>query len=542
MEELEFIEELKKLIEQKKDLDKEIEQIEADERRLSGATLEEGSLEKEINERRKQQVSEKEKQLKSDMYQKIAILKNQINNEILEKKEQLKEYQDKYHKKIEEDLELDDRAAQWEAFYNGELEFRDKNFDRQVSEQALKNIEQRQNEMVKEIQDLMLVRDSIVLDYDTQDIEKKQLEKLTKYIEGREKELKAQSKPERKEPPTSGKQLEGKEPPTSGKQPEGKEPPTSGKQPEGKEPPTSGKQPEGKEPPTSGKQPEGKEPPTSGKQPEGKEPPTSGKRPEGKEPSTSATNDSVRVLYSAKQDKYLVRNVNTEEEWYISRKDLRFDKERLAEKAGKTMEDLKNVDINVLEVLRKYDRQFGTNKANEYYKMMIEIGKSPKDRENEMEESQIDIEYNLKGLFDKNKKSKQPKIDVADRTELLSIANNAKKKGIATVKKGFKVSAFEMRDNIVRKIKAIPLPGSKKVERLSAGKEKHKTNSLDDRVNADYWKSIDPKDYKKALRSSQRGERMEQYKQKVDYTEAMRRADEAAKAKVKDSESAREEK
>ena len=209
MEELEFIEELKKLIEQKKELDKEIEQIEADERRLSGATLEEGSLEKEINERRKQQVSEKEKQLKSDMYQKIAILKNQINNEILEKKEQLKEYQDKYHKKIEEDLELDDRAAQWEAFYNGELEFRDKNFDRQVSEQALKNIEQRQNEMVKEIQDLMLVRDSIVLDYDTQDIEKKQLEKLTKYIEGREKELKAQktqSKPEGKEPPTSGKQ------------------------------------------------------------------------------------------------------------------------------------------------------------------------------------------------------------------------------------------------------------------------------------------------------------------------------------------------
>ena len=485
MEELEFIEELKKLIEQKKELDKEIEQIEADERRLSGATLEEGSLEKEINERRKQQVSEKEKQLKSDMYQKIAILKNQINNEILEKKEQLKEYQDKYHKKIEEDLELDDRAAQWEAFYNGELEFRDKNFDRQVSEQALKNIEQRQNEMVKEIQDLMLVRDSIVLDYDTQDIEKKQLEKLTKYIEGREKELKAQK--------TQSK-------------------------------------------------PEGKEPPTSGKQPEGKEPPTSGKQPEGKESSTSATNDSVRVLYSAEQDKYLVRNVNTEEEWYIKRSDLRFDKERLAEKAGKTLEDLKNVDINVLEVLRMYDRQFGTNKANEYYKMMVEIGKSPKDRQNEMEKSQIDIEYNLKGLFDKNKKTKQPKIDVADREELLSTANNAKKKGIATVKKGFKVFAFEMRDNIARKIKSIPLPGSKKVERLSDGKEKHKTNSLDDRVNADYWKSIDPKDYKKALRSSQRGEKMEQYKQTVDHNKAMKRADEAAKAKVKDSESAREEK
>ena len=488
MEELEFIEELKKLIEQKKELDKEIEQIEADERRLSGATLEEGSLEKEINERRKQQVSEKEKQLKSDMYQKIAILKNQINNEILEKKEQLKEYQDKYHKKIEEDLELDDRAAQWEAFYNGELEFRDKNFDRQVSEQALKNIEQRQNEMVKEIQDLMLVRDSIVLDYDTQDIEKKQLEKLTKYIEGREKELKAQK--------TQSK-------------------------------------------------PEGKEPPTSGKRPEGKEPPTSGKQPEGKESSTSATNDSVRVLYSAEQDKYLVRNVNTEEEWYIKRSDLRFDKERLAEKAekaGKTLEDLKNVDINVLEVLRMYDRQFGTNKANEYYKMMVEIGKSPKDRQNEMEKSQIDIEYNLKGLFDKNKKTKQPKIDVADREELLSTANNAKKKGIATVKKGFKVFAFEMRDNIARKIKSIPLPGSKKVERLSDGKEKHKTDSLDDRVNAGYWKSIDPKDYKKALKNSQRGEKMEQYKQTVNHKEAMKRADEAAKAKAKDSEASREEK
>ena len=35
---------------------------------------------------------------------------------------------------------------------------------------------------------------------------------------------------------------------------------------------------------------------------------------------------------------------------------------------------------------------------------------------------------------------------------------------------------------------------------------------------------------------------MEQYRQTVDYKEAMRRADEAAKAKVKDSESAREEK
>ena len=206
------------------------------------------------------------------------------------------------------------------------------------------------------------------------------------------------------------------------------------------------------------------------------------------------------------------------------------------------MEDLKNVDINVLEVLRKYDRQFGTNKANEYYKMMVEIGKSPKDRQNEMEKSQIDIEYNLKGLFDKNKKTKQPKIDVADREELLSTANNAKKKGIATVKKGFKVSVFEMWDNIARKIKSIPLPGSKKVERLSDGKEKHKTDSLDDRVNADYWKSIDPKDYKKALRSSQRGEKMEQYKQTVDHNKAMERADEAAKAKVKDSESAREEK
>ena len=213
-----------------------------------------------------------------------------------------------------------------------------------------------------------------------------------------------------------------------------------------------------------------------------------------------------------------------------------------AEKAGKTLEDLKNVDINVLEVLRMYDRQFGTNKANEYYKMMVEIGKSPKDRQNEMEKSQIDIEYNLKGLFDKNKKTKQPKIDVADREELLSTANNAKKKGIATVKKGFKVSVFEMWDNIARKIKSIPLPGSKKVERLSDGKEKHKTDSLDDRVNAGYWKSIDPKDYKKALRSSQRGEKMEQYKQTVDHNKAMERADEAAKAKVKDSESAREEK
>ena len=231
------------------------------------------------------------------------------------------------------------------------------------------------------------------------------------------------------------------------------------------------KEPETKVSPTDEVQPESKETPVAKTESKGK---VALKTPEVNNEkkaiqTNNISNDSIRILYSAKQDKYLIKNVNTEEEWHVNRKDLRFDKERLAEKAGKTLEDLKNVDINVLEVLRMYDRQFGTNKANEYYKMMTEIGKSPKDRENEMEESQIDIEYNLKGLFDKNKKSKQPKIDVTDRTELLSIANNAKKKGIATVKKGFKVSAFEMRDNILRKIKAIPLPGSKKVERLSDG-------------------------------------------------------------------------
>ena len=84
------------------------------------------------------------------------------------------------------------------------------------------------------------------------------------------------------------------------------------------------------------------------------------------------------------------------------------------------------------------------------------------------------------------------------------------------------------------------MPGSKKIKQLSAGKRKE--SSLDDRVNAEYWKSIDPKDYKKVLRSSQRGEKMEQYKQAVNHEEAMKRADEAAKAKIKDSEAGREEK
>ena len=195
MDELKFIEELKDLISQKKEVDKQVKAIEEEEKRLAGATFEKGSLEHQISERRKAQVKEQEEQLKDQMYQKIAILKNQINNEIAEKRKELEGIQNQYHKKVEEDLEMNERAEQWEAFYEGEYEFTDKDFDKELAEQALKNIEEKQNEIVKEIQDLDLLRNSIALDYNKRDFEEKQLGKLEKYIASREKALKDIERP-----------------------------------------------------------------------------------------------------------------------------------------------------------------------------------------------------------------------------------------------------------------------------------------------------------------------------------------------------------
>lgn len=210
---------------------------------------------------------------------------------------------------------------------------------------------------------------------------------------------------------------------------------------------------------------------------------------------------SVRILYSAKRDKYLVTNVKLGKIKVVDRKELdQIDKRTLAEVWGK---DLDNVDINVLQVLMAYDKQYKTTKATEYVDMLSTNGKSKKQRQAEMQESQIDIEYNLKGLYNKYKigfNEYEDEFSKEEKEELLSIANNASKKGIATVKKGLKVSFMEIISKITRK--ANNLLATKKVKKLPVLTQEEE-QELDDRVNKDYWKSINPKKYEKALKQAQ---------------------------------------
>ena len=102
-----------------------------------------------------------------------------------------------------------------------------------------------------------------------------------------------------------------------------------------------------------------------------------------------------------------------------------------------------NVDINLLAALEKYN----SKKAAEYYKLATTRGKSKEERKGEFEDKQISIKYNLKGLYDQVNEI-EDKFTQEQREEILNIANNAKRKGIATVNKGLKVRIGEIIDKI----------------------------------------------------------------------------------------------
>ena len=185
------------------------------------------------------------------------------------------------------------------------------------------------------------------------------------------------------------------------------------------------------------------------------------------------SNDSVKIYYNAKKDIYMIENINEGTEESVNRKDLeKIDKKDLAEKLGK---DIDNVDVNIYQLLLKYDEKYKTSKATEYIDMLSVQGKNKEQRQNDMKEHQIKIKYNLKGLYDKHEEElNEYEFDFSkeERKELLNVANNAKKKGIATVNKGVKTTLFETWEKITDKIfgkikqltvgKRITLPESKK--------------------------------------------------------------------------------
>ncbi len=217
-----------------------------------------------------------------------------------------------------------------------------------------------------------------------------------------------------------------------------------------------------------------------------------------------AKSNNVKITYIAKEDKYLIENIGLDEILVVSRKSMKaMDLKEIAEKNGQSPENLENVDTNVLRILMSYDHKYGTKKSKEYFEMMTTIGKNKEERQEEMIESEIEISYNLKGLFDKNSddlEKNEDKFTDEEKQEILAIANNAKKKGIATVKKGAKVTIMEKIFKIANRIKA------NKIEKIGTGlevsqsKEQYKESEYNKLVNKDYMKTLESR-YKRAVRN-----------------------------------------
>lgn len=212
-------------------------------------------------------------------------------------------------------------------------------------------------------------------------------------------------------------------------------------------------------------------------------------------------NKSVRILYSARTDKYLITNVNNGEQRIVSRKDIqKIDRNLLEEKMGR---DLRNVDVNILQLLLDYDKEYKTTKSAEYVEMLSSFGKNKKERQQEMKENEINIEYNLRGLYGKHEvelDEYETNFSKEERRELLEIANNAKNKGIAKVKKGFKVSLLELGEKISSRILKVKLPTAKKILSLPKTekqklklREEAKQQEYDKLVNKEYMQSLDEK-------------------------------------------------
>lgn len=162
---------------------------------------------------------------------------------------------------------------------------------------------------------------------------------------------------------------------------------------------------------------------------------------------------NVKIQFIAKEDAYVVENLENGETIWINRKDLKeTDKEILAEKTGKNVEDLEYVDTNVLRVLMNYNKDL----ARKYFKEVTTMGKSRENRLKDMKSIGLEINYDLRGLYEKfpgdelDSKSVDA-FSLEERRFLLDNANKAKDMGSATVKKGLKVKLFEKIDQFKMK-------------------------------------------------------------------------------------------
>jgi len=205
---------------------------------------------------------------------------------------------------------------------------------------------------------------------------------------------------------------------------------------------------------------------------------------------------NITIKYIAKTDEYELIDLDRNEKYIYARTELNhIDKEKISKELNIPIEKLENVNSDIVGILKDFDIRRGTQKLSQYTDIMTAPGLNKKQTKNAMESVDIKIEYDLKGLYKKDIYSKE------EIEEILNNANSSKKIGAATVKKGLYTSFRENVDKLVNKMNSIKLLAASKVKALpkTRGEE-----YLEEKGNKEYWKSIDKKEYKQAIREAQK--------------------------------------
>lgn len=249
-----------------------------------------------------------------------------------------------------------------------------------------------------------------------------------------------------------------------------------------------------------------------------------------KEPINTRLSDTpdISIRYLAETDQYELIDKETNQIYLCNRRDLTpVDKNVIAEKMNVPIQKLKNMNSDIVRILRKFDKINGTHKLRQYRKTIIKTALSKKEMKERMNSIGIQIDYDLRGLYEKDKYTP------TEIQEILQNANNAKQVGSGSVKKGIITTIREKVGNVINKIKNIKL--------LPRGQED--TEYIEEKTNADYWKSIDKEEFKESIKQAHDEkdfrEKIETIKAERDYVEMMNpelkaidRMDKAAKEKL----------
>ena len=234
------------------------------------------------------------------------------------------------------------------------------------------------------------------------------------------------------------------------------------------------------------------------------------KKEEARKQEIRDNSQKVRIAYSAKDNVFLIENRNGQ--YTPFRRTMEeinaISLEELAKKMGKQEKDFEDIGegtILMLKVLSCYDEKFYTNKAAECLDLQGGYKVKKSERNEKMNKAGINIEINLKGLYDKEKRiskyvDREKKVNDEDRKKILAVAKDMKKTGTGTVKEGIVTKAIkatgktrekitdskiaEVASNMFSKIKGkVKLPKVKLPKLLKSSKEDVIKETKQDRVD-----------------------------------------------------------